>query len=182
MLIGKAIAIVMVLGTMNARCQSKTEQNTGPTCSFAEVYRQEGWTIPGLDGAKKQLRQAWKDKPGFFITSLQPSQPESFIFPNASCPYDHPGRLVIENRPIRVMNLISWDYQGKVFGYEVVYALQVIENGARTELAAATAVQFFDIDGSGRFSVMRPPDYRNLFAPTVVPDWLGTKIDRPAAN
>jgi hypothetical protein len=108
-----------------------------------------------------------KDKPGYFVSSYQPIKAETFIPQDVSCPYNHPGRLVIENRPVRVVQLISWDYEGKLFMYEVFYALQVIYHGTRTELAAESQWQFFDVDGSGRFTVMRPVD-RNPFAPEMI--------------
>lgn len=173
MTVRKALVIALALGARLAVCQDSSQDKTTTACSFSEIYAKEGWTVPGLDGAKRQQRQAWRDHPGFFITQLKPANAESFISPDVSCPYDHPGRLEIKNRPIRVMNLMSWDYEGKLFGYVVVYALQDIEHGVRFELAGASTLQFFDLDGSGRFTVMRSPvDIKSTFVPAIIPDWL----------
>jgi hypothetical protein len=61
-------------------CQDLSqEKTTTATCSFSEVYAKEAWTIPGLDHAKRQQRQEWKDNPGFFITQLHPVKAETFI-------------------------------------------------------------------------------------------------------
>jgi hypothetical protein len=173
MILRKALVVALGLGALNAVCQDTSQVKTIVTCTFSEVYAEEGWTIPGLDGAKRQQHQASKDNPGFFITQLQPVKAETFISPDVSCPYDHPGRLEIKNRPIRVMSLLSWDYEGKVFGYVVFYALQDIQQGVRTELAEASTLQFFDVDGSGRFTVMRPPsDIKRQLAPAIIPGWI----------
>ena len=176
MILRKAFAVVLVLGAADAVCQAAPEDKTVPSCSFTEVYAKEGWSIPGLEGAKPQQRQALKDKPGFFITQWQPMKAETFISPDASCPYDHPGRLEIKNRAVRVMNLLAWDYKGKIFGYVVSYALQDIQNGVRFELAGASTLQFFDIDGSGRFTLMRSPGgIKSLLLPVIIPDWISSQ-------
>jgi hypothetical protein len=179
MIVEKLLAVALAVASTNAICQSASQDDAAtPKCSFSEVYNPDGWTIPGLAGAAQQGRAAVKDKPGYFVSSYQPIKAETFIPQDVSCPYNHPGRLVIENRPVRVVQLISWDYEGKLFMYEVFYALQVIYHGTRTELAAESQWQFFDVDGSGRFTVMRPVD-RNPFAPEMIPDWVHLSTKPP---
>jgi hypothetical protein len=85
MILRKALVIALGLGALHEVCQDLPQDKTATTCSFAEVYAKEGWTIPGLAGAKQPQRQMWKDKPGFFITQLQPTQAETFIAPDVLC-------------------------------------------------------------------------------------------------
>lgn len=178
----KAFVIALALGATHSACQDVPQDKSTKACSFSEAYLKDGWTIPGLDGSVPQFRQAWKDNPGFFITQLKPSRAESSISPDVFCPYDHPGRLEVLNQPIRVMILASWDYKGRVFGYFVAYARQVVENGIRSELGAASVVQFFDMDGSGRFTVMRFPNVKNPVKPAIIPAWVRESTDAAPTN
>lgn len=183
MILRAALAIMFNLGTTCAFSQDSLPSKSTATCSFSEVYAKGGWTIPGLEGAKPQHRQEWNNKPGFAITQLLPGNAETFISPDVWCPYDQPGRLDIYNRPIRVMILASWDYKGKVFGYAVSYALQNVERGVRTELGAASTVQFLDIDGSGRFTVMRHlSGISDPFVPPMIPSWVQDQMKNGQQN
>lgn len=168
--------IVLSMWVANAYCQAPSHGDAPALCTYSELYKKSGWKIPGLEGAKpKGERANLKNLPGVSVTMLQPSEPETFL-QDVSCPYDHPGRLVVEdNSPIKVLALWSFDFGGRVFAYRLSYARETIDNGKRSELAAASTVFFYDLDGSGRFSVLK----RATVGPPSIPDWAKSSADPP---
>jgi hypothetical protein len=173
-------ALLIVLGVGKACCQQSVQSSASETCSFAEIYRQDGWAVPGLVGAKAKSQRAKLSKlPGVFVTMLQPAEPETF-FQHVWCPQDHPGRIEIENAPIKVLDLWSFDFGGRVFAYRVSYAREAMKDGVRSELAAASIVFFYDADGSGRFTVVRGGTMGvGSFAPAYIPEWAKSSTDPP---
>lgn len=173
-------ALLIAFGVGSACCQQPAQKDASQVCSFAEIYRKDGWTVPGLDGAKvKSQRARLSNLPGVFVTMLQPAEPETF-FQNLGCPQDHPGRIEIENAPIKVLDLWSFDVGGRVFAYRISYAREAVNNGVRSELAAASTVFFYDADGSGLFTVVRGGTMGvGSFAPAYIPDWAKSSTDPP---
>jgi hypothetical protein len=176
-----AIAVALAVG--NAHCQVPAHRDAPETCSFSEVYKKAGWTIPGLAGATvKSQRAKLSNLPGVFVTMLQPSEPET-DFQHVSCPYDHPGRLVVEGEPIKILDLWSFDFGGRVFAYRVSYAREAVNGGVRSELAAASTVFFYDTDGSGTFTVMKGATMGvGSFAPAFIPDWAKNSASQTPAH
>jgi hypothetical protein len=103
-----------------------------------------------------------------FITVLEPAEAETNIT-EIYCAEGHPGRLMIDERPIRILALWSLDFGGQIFAYRISYALQTIDDGKRHELGAASVLFFYDMDGSGRFT-MRDSTMIG-FLPSFIPDW-----------
>jgi hypothetical protein len=166
-------AILVIPVAVCAFSQQPTKNDATPTCSFSETYKKDGWTVPGLVGAKaKKPRAPLSNIPGVFLTMLEPANPETDIA-EVSCTRDHPGRLEIEeNAPIKILNLWSFDFGGRIFAYRVEYARESIQDGKRYELASESGVFFYDLDGSGHFTVMRDPVLGlSWFIPEFIPDW-----------
>ncbi len=170
--------ILIVIGSANAYPQQPPTGAVTPACSFFEIYRKDGWTVPGVHGAKEKIhRAAFHNIPGVFVTVLEPLDRESTIT-QIWCPHDHTGRIEIEDLPIKILDLWAFDYAGRVFAYGISYGNEAIEDGTRVQLGSASAVIFYDLDGSGRFSLRKGTNYPLM--PDTIPDWVkdGAKATR----
>jgi hypothetical protein len=170
------VAIIIVLGVGNAFCQQPSQNVASPVCSFNELFRKDGWTVPGVLGAKAiKQRGKLSNIEGVFVTMLQPGEVEANLT-DLQFDQDHKGRVEIEDLPIKILQLWSFDFGGQVFAYRVMYAREALEGGKREELAAAATVFFYDMDGTGKFTAMRWPKlekstgFGNL--PEIIPDWV----------
>jgi hypothetical protein len=140
-------------------------------CRFSEVYRAEGWKIPGVSGAApKGGRLALQNLPGTFLTDLVPGKSDQrMVLPN--CQQDFPGRLAIREAPVRVLAMSRVDFNGRVFAYTARYEPQTLVNGVPHRSMEFVQVVFYDVDGSGRFTVMKY-DMQGLFLNSPdVPEW-----------
>ena len=134
----------------NASSQSPISNAPTPSCHFSEVYRKDGWIIPGLEGAKTGgQRMVFKNLPGVYVTILEPTTSESAIT-DIWCSREYTGRIELEDQPIRILHLWTFDFGGRKFAYGLSYSIDAIENGKRIPVGAASAVIFYDVDGSGR--------------------------------
>src|ERR1700730_4695786 len=140
-----------------AYCQQPAEKVPPPTCSFSELYRKDGWVIPGLDGATKKERVAIPDRAGVYKTTLEPTKRASTIRV-FRCSQEHGGRLEIEDISMGIEYLSSFDVGGRVFAYSLSYGVDGI--------AASWLVMFYDLDGSGRFT-LRIGEGNRLIPPPV---------------
>jgi len=104
-------------------------------CAFTEVYRPEGWKIPGLSAATNAGRRAaLTTSPGgpvkgVLVTQLT-TKPEAnsishLLLPQ--CPGETPGRLVLSDILVKPLEMWRVDYEGKVFAYVVTYQPQFVE-------------------------------------------------------
>jgi hypothetical protein len=138
-------------------CIASSQQPTDKEpvrCGFLDMYREEGWTIPGLKNSTTKYRGAFKNLPGIFVTELLPSETETKVL-QIYCSAKHPGSLEIKDLPIRVLHLTAYEFNGHVFAYGVSYEKEEIENGTRVPLGAASGMIFYDIHGSGRFTICK---------------------------
>ena len=125
-----------------------------PGCDFSEVYRKDGWAIPGLRNARFRSRAKFQNIPGVVAISLSPIEPETAIT-QVSCDREHAGRIEIEELPIRILDLTGYEYEGRIFAYGVSFEKQVLQNGSRVPLGAASGALFYDNDGTGVFSIYK---------------------------
>src|SRR5215469_8800331 len=147
------IAIIQ-LAAASLFLQAPVPKETG-TCSFSEIYKAEGWMIPGLMNAKVKKKANITDLPGVTLIVLEPVEDETTIT-SIQCARYNPGRLQIdESSPIRILELWAFDYKGRVFAYRVNYELQFYHEGARRALGGAISLFFYDMDGSGKFTVLK---------------------------
>lgn len=169
-----SVLVYMLAIFGNAISQPLSKAQTS-LCSFSEVYRKDGWVIPGVEGARiKGQRMAFNNLPGVYVTMLEPVTSESTIT-DVWCSGDHNGRIEVEDRSIRILNLWSFDLGGRKFAYGLSYGVDVINNGKRVPVGASAALMFYDVDGSGRFKVLRGAQFP--FVPDIVPDWARTAKD-----
>jgi hypothetical protein len=180
-----AFSGVMALATsVNEAAQVPTSKAGEMACQFSEMYRSEGWKIPGRSGAvPKGSSFALSVSPGgvipgVFVTEMKSGKALSnLLFPK--CSPDSPGRLIVREGPVRVLHMSKVDYQGRVFAYIVEYEPQIVESGKPTRTLGFVQVVFLDTDGSGRFSVMKYDDRGFFLASPDVPEWAKRPSQKP---
>ncbi len=164
---------IVLIAVLSVNAQSQRAPVDGiatPTCNYSELYRKDGWTIPGLDGAKAEgKRMALTNIPQMYVTVLEPAQLESTLT-DIWCSREHSGRIEVEDRPIQILHLWAFDFAGRTFAYGVSYSIDVMEDGKRMPIGASSSVLFYDVDGSGRFTLNRGARYP--FMPDLIPDWV----------
>jgi|WetSurMetagenome_2_1015567.scaffolds.fasta_scaffold386421_2 hypothetical protein len=119
-----------------------------------EVYREEGWPIPGLEG-KGRRRVApcgpkVKDDP---ITCEEVrAAPHAVVTMIRTL---GGGRVEIHSQPVNVLRVTRFSVAGRVFAYFVVTAMVSIEEGRRIDLGDALHLEYYDEHGTGRLTTMR---------------------------
>jgi hypothetical protein len=130
-------------------------QLTEKPCGFAEIYKYEGWKIPGQAGsARTKDRYTFPDAEGLTAIRLSPGPPTPNLVV-VQCSQDFPGRLIYRLKPVKVLELWQCDFKGKVFAYAGRYELQIIDKGIRRSSLEGISTIFYDIDGSGKFVSMK---------------------------
>jgi len=172
-----ASALVIAIGAASAQqpspIQKPETQAAPPTCSFSEIYNKDGWTVPGVDGAKVKQRAKFTNMPGVFVSILEPLETETNMT-EVVCDRNHPGRLEIEDAPIVILALWSFDFGGKVFAYRISYGCEAMDHGKRDHLACSSTAFLYDVDGSGNFTQRDGGGVNGKgigFMPSFIPDW-----------
>jgi hypothetical protein len=135
------------------------------------ITKKEGWTIPGLKGSKVKQHATLENLKGVFLTMLEPGNAESSIT-YARC--SQTGTEIEEKAdiPIKVIKLWSYDFGGRVFAYRVEFSRETIQNGVRGELGGSFRAFYYDMDGSGRFTVVKfLTTISGSMIPAFIPDW-----------
>ncbi len=169
-------SLLIVVGAAGVFAQQPAPKDTPPTCDSSKSYNKNGWTVPGVDGAKVTQHAAFTNIPDVFVTILQPLNAETNMT-KVSCSRDHSEWPAIEEDiPIKILRLWFFDIDGHVFAYRVEYACEVIENGERLELGCASSAFFYDNDGLGRFTLTDSGKSGNGkgfgFLPSFIPEWV----------
>jgi hypothetical protein len=107
--------------------------------------------------------------PGFFATPLKAAKSDLRLI-MLGCSRDVPDRLVVRIVPVRVLEMWRLDFNGKVFAYGVQYEPQSESGGVLHRTLEYVQLIFYDVDGSGRFTVMRNQPTR-LFQSLKIPEW-----------
>jgi hypothetical protein len=142
-------------------------------CRFSGLYNEEGWQVPGLIGAteaapRARLRVNGADSP-VFVTKLKPGG--TGFLTSVSCGQDVPGALTVRTRAVEALQLWRADINGKVFAYDVVagYITTPDELGKYRSVGTSWEVAFYDVDGRGRFRVMKHSPHQFAFD---TPPWV----------
>jgi hypothetical protein len=152
------------------RAQLPTSESTEKHCNFSEVYREQGWTIPGASGAvPKGDRLTLSNIPGVFVTEMNAGKSDLSLMLFA-CPQDFPGRLTVRTSPVRVLAMSKFDFKGRVYAYAAQYEPQVVVNGSPQRSLGFVQVIFYDVDGAGLFKVMKF-EYLHLLQAVEPPEW-----------
>jgi hypothetical protein len=150
-------------------------------CGFAfepaaEVrwYRNEGWSIPGLKGAKAILPgnlvidgrpTPWPFPDGVTISIVQHDYGYRVTFPEAIFAKDG-KRTRMLSRSFLLYQLVRWEINGKAYAYS--YQLGPLD------VACTASIDIIDDKGDGVFRVMSPdghPIWGRRTVPPPVPEW-----------
>lgn len=167
---------LIVLASGSAFPKQSSGGEAATACNFSGIYRQDGWTIPGMPPAKAEsLRKPLiASMPSVFVTSLTPGESQTTIT-EIGCSRDHTGSIEIKERPIGVIWLLSLDYAGRVFAYCVRYGAERIDHGTRVDAGTESYVMFYDLDGSGKFTLRKGGNRGPV--PDFIPDWVKKGAD-----
>lgn len=174
---GLTVVLVLILvGWNNAFPQRHGEAGAAKSCAFSEIYRKEGWTIPGMPATdvKSTRKRLSETMPDVFATQLTPVNSQTTLT-RIWCPNDQNGRLQIDDEPAGIIWLFSFDFEGRVFAYGVRYGFQRIENGTRRDAGIESGFVFYDLDGSGRFTLRKST--LPMPSPDFIPDWVKKPSD-----
>lgn len=164
----------------NVFSQQQIDGDASKGCMFSEVYRKAGWAIPGIPAAavkNKSSRQPYGEMAGVFVTTLKPNPVETAVTV-LWCSRDDNGRLQIDDEPVGIISLWAFDFNGQIFAYSVRYVMESILQGERRPLGGESQVIFYDLDGSGRFTLMKGPGGPRV--PTFIPDWVKKRVGAAA--
>jgi len=169
-------AVIAVVVSVDTAARVSPSDRGEMLCQFSEIYRPEGWKIPGRSGAAPMGNRFALSVspggaiPGVFVTKMKGGRSLSTLL-LPKCSQDSPGRLIIRSTPVRVLEMSKVDYQGKVFAFIVQYEPQTVESGVVTRTLGFGQVVFLDTDGSGSFQVMRYDDRGLFLASPEIPGW-----------
>jgi hypothetical protein len=158
----KRIPLLMTFIVLSLSCVAETSAACTASDSFV---RPQGWEIPGLDGAvvaSKQNIQIGADT--VLAESLTPKSPVTTRL-EIECSKD--GRLEERRRPVKVWGLTRFSMNGRVFGY-MAATQRLPEGGGTGVIGLDRFEEFYDMDGSGRFTVRRDRDLREKM---IIPPW-----------
>ena len=142
-----------------------------------EIVKPGGWDIPGISETqvKNTARFATDEDKNIMVTILESKSPTG-VFTYMSPMRGVPNRYILREQPVRVREIRRFEKYGKVFAYRID-AVYVAVSGR--DLAAETPLLFYDLDGSGRFQVLRFSAGDFPFK-LIIPYWV--RDLKPAAN
>lgn len=163
-------SVLLVLAFSSIASFAQAKKISECSCRLDALYNRDGWLIPGLDGsAAKWPRASYKisgSETKIFVTRLKPGEKTGTIT-RLRC---SDAGIEIGTLPLKVNELWAFDVSGKVFAYGVTGAwLGTDKAGHTKELGTASDVEFYDLDGSGKFILMKYSEFP--FAPQV-PEWV----------
>ncbi len=164
------IAAVVFPCASYASSQKPIHSEATSGCDPYAFVKEDGWTIPGLRGAARKQHAKFGNIPGVYVTILEPVNVKTAAtFGRCS----EEGRAETEVIPIKITRLWSYKMDGRTFAYFVDY-VDIFSGGASTMF-------FYDLDGSGRFTLARyPKNVRDSISPAFVPDWAKKDAQAPS--
>jgi hypothetical protein len=176
------ITFAFILSTSSAFSQTPATSSSSSKCQFSEVFRQEGWTIPGVDSAKSKQRTALAKHAGMFVTMYDPLDAEINLT-IATCKSTQEGRLEIKEISAKIIRLWAFDAGSKPFAYRLEYAEAASSDDKRGEPGSSPIIFFYDLDGSGTFTLFKYADpAKSVSLPSIIPDWAQNEMDQPTPH
>jgi hypothetical protein len=174
------IALAFSLSASTAISQAPSTSSGSAKCQFAEVFRHDGWTIPGTDSTKSKQRTPLAKHAGMFITKYEPLDADISLT-IATCKSTQEGRLEIKEVTARIIKLWAFDAGSKPFAYRLEYA-EAASDDKRSE-PGSSIIFFYDLDGSGTFTLFKYADpAKGIMLPSIVPDWAQNEMDQPTPH
>jgi hypothetical protein len=167
-----AIFLVAILSTL-LYGQAPEAQQSPQTCGISEMLNRGGWRIPGLSKVLPKKHGQWTTGglENVFVEFLQSSAPKDSVV-LISAVRGHVGTIEFREQAVDVTEILRFEMNGHVFAYRVTAVpVSVGKNGSRSPLGSEERLAFYDVDGSGRFTVMRDAGGFEPFVP-FVPEWV----------
>jgi hypothetical protein len=162
--------VLSLSATATLFAQQPSIPNAATTCDISEVHNVDGWAVPGLKRAVVQGKPIQYPN-GVVAKSLVPRDRQA-SFTYFRCSEDHRGRLEVGEFPIGIYQIISFEVGGRVFAYYVHLGRERLENGKRADFGTELQIIYYDLDGSGRFTLRK---YTMVRSPEFTPDWVHVK-------
>jgi hypothetical protein len=143
-------------------------------CHLTSLYNKNGWAIPGLEGSITASPRAsyatGNGKGQAFITRMK-AGPKPAAITWLHCAARFEGATEVQALDVEALELWAFDVDGKIFAYAVTagWLGPPDASGHRAQIGTVSDVLFYDMDGSGKFALMK---YTTVpFAPEI-PDWV----------
>jgi len=164
---------VFAMFPIHAWCQDSAVRPSVSDCGIREVFNAGGWEVPGLSGARiitPSARWVTNGVRDVFVEVLKPNQPESMV-DLVRCSPGRPDRIEVRRQAVKVLEILKFRINGRVFAYRVTAQLVGSEHkGIRTPLGVEMMLTFYDEAGSGSVTVMQYPG-TDLIPRLDVPNW-----------
>jgi len=172
--LGLLFALLSTLLCVVAAGESGKETGTQCDCHLTSLYNKSGWAIPGLEGSSEKSPRASygadNGKGQVFVTRMKAGpKPAAITWLHCSARFE--GTTEVQALDVDALELWAFDVDGKVFAYGVTagWLGPPDASGHRAQIGSVSDVLFYDMDGSGKFTLMR---YTKVpFAPEI-PEWL----------
>jgi len=177
-----AIVALFAVGSVWAdEGSSPAARATNGSCSFREVYKGDGWQLPGLAGAVPDGGPEGRGVvdpyvPGVVVKRMKPGKADGLLV-TIGCDNEGIGRLVYSAMPVSVMEMWRYEFGGMVFAYSIVYEPYEVFQGKRRPIPAYDPVALYDIDGSGVFRIMRHEEPGRMVLNVEVPQWVKARAE-----
>ena len=160
---------------LSFRCaaQAQEPQTCPQSCGISEVLNRNGWKIPGLSRGLSGRHAQWTTGglENVFVDFLEPISAQASVV-LVSTSRGRVGTVEVREQPVEVTEILRFTMNGHIFAYRVTAVpVSVDKHGKRTPLGSEERLGFYDVDGSGRFTVMRDAGTLEPFVP-VIPDWV----------
>jgi hypothetical protein len=150
-------------------------------CNFQGVHDERGLTVPGLDGAtapeEKGVVQAHRYVINGVPTGVDIVEMKfGTVLDRVNmyqCSSKDPGMLDVHRTYAHIYRLWRVQKNGNVFAYAVWFAptSPPETDGTYHEIAAMYGLVFYDVDGDGKFTVMKEIAGAGALRPQI-PDWV----------
>jgi hypothetical protein len=141
---------------------------------LSSLFNGHGWIVPGVVGATaKSSRAKYKTSDSsVYVTLMTPGQ-ESATVTRLQCSKSQPDATEVQTIDVEALQLWKFDLDGKVFAYGVTAGWMGREDrtGRLIELGTAEDLLFYDVDGTGKFKLMKRASFP--FVPDI-PRWVST--------
>ncbi len=164
------LCVIMLIGCVSL-IYAVAKDSTA--CEVKEIYNEDGWDLPGSPIAdilklcpSEDIKNQWEQT---YFRINPPLRETYVVFFSGS--KESSDRFIYECRPVHMdfINVYVKHYHVFAISFFAV-TMGIEDNGKRVMLGEGTEVFFYDIDGSGRFKLLRYSE--GIQTQLIVPDWV----------
>ncbi len=165
--------VLIILSALLCLAQEPEKQGATQQIQIAEILDRKGWKVPGVTGARIIQHARWTTEglEGIFADTLKPVSPNTSVLLLTTV-RDKPGAIEVRQQQIEVTEILRFSMNGRTFAYRITAIPQSIDSrGKRTSLGSEERLAFYDVDGTGKFTVMQDAGDFGPFVP-MIPGWV----------